>query len=125
MVTMLSHCQLILSDFKRNWASLLGCEILFKILGLALLGPVIAWIVLQLIALSGHAAISNVEIADFLLSPLGWLTLAIFIGLGWAAVFLGQSALLLMQLGRLSDKPQSPAQATPRILSAGVKLHEG
>ena len=109
---MLHHCQRLFSDFKRNWGSLLGCEILFKILALALLGPLVTWIVLRLIALSGRAAISNVEIADFLLSPLGWLTLVIVIGLGWAVVFLGQSALLLIQLGWLSDKPQSPPQAT-------------
>ncbi len=109
---MLATCQLILSDFRRTWTGLLGCEIAFKVLGLALLGPVIAWTVLQLIALSGQAAISNVEIADFLLSPLGWLTLVIFIGLGWALVFLGHAALLHVQIGRLSNKPQSPTQAT-------------
>ena len=121
---MLIHIKGILGEFKKQWVRFLGCEIIFKIFSLAILGPVIAWIVFQLIALSGHAAISNVDIASFILSPLGWVTVVVFAGMGWAITLLGQSGLILIQIGHLNGHPQPVLQATLSTLRRSLPVFQ-
>lgn len=108
---MLFSGRLLLSDFRCHAATLLGCELLFRALAAVLLGPMVTWIVVQLIGLSGRAAISNVEIVDYLLTPLGWLTIVIFIGLELTIEYVSQSALLVVQLGQRAGRSPGLWQA--------------
>lgn len=116
--------QTLLRDFNNDRLRLVGCEVFFKLLTIAVLGPLTAWIVLQLISMSGHAAISNVDIAGFLLSPLGVITLVLFVALAWSVFCLGQSALLAIQLGRLTGTPKKMSTASAIALRQLVRIVE-
>lgn len=114
--------RLIYRDGKESLSKLVGCEVFFLILGAAIFGPVVAWIVSQLIGLSGQAAISNVEIAQFLFSPLGWLTSILFVTLSWLILSLGHAGLLMIQVGQLNEQPQSLPQTVLTVAKRAPRL---
>lgn len=119
---MYEYYRLIYGDAKRSLSKFIGCEIFFLILGAAIFGPVVAWIVSQLIGLSGRGAISNVEIAQFLLSPLGCLTLISFVTLSWLILSLGHAGLLMIQVGQLNVQPQSLPQTVMTVVKRAPRL---
>ena len=75
-----------------------GFEILFRLLGAVLFTPLIAWLTTRLIELSGSGAISNYDIASYLLSLHGQLYLAIVVSLGFALTFFEFGGLLALAL---------------------------
>jgi glycerophosphoryl diester phosphodiesterase len=77
-------------DFLRAWRALVIYEILFKILQAWLFVPAVALTLAIILSRAGYVAVSNMDIVDFLLTPLGLLYAALF---GTAAV-----ALLLLEL---------------------------
>lgn len=72
---------------KKGLPQFIGYELLFRLLSAILFTPLVAWLTARLIALSGSGAISNYDIASFLLSPTGQLYLALVVSLAFALTF--------------------------------------
>ncbi len=75
-----------------------GFEVLFRLLGAILFTPLVAWLTTRLIKLSGNGAISNYDIANFLLSVNGQLYLATVISLAFALLFFEFGGLIALAL---------------------------
>ena len=58
----------VLNGLRQGLAPLVTFEILAKILELALLGPVTAWVLAMFLATTGDPTVSNEQIAVFILS---------------------------------------------------------
>src|SRR5215470_5615455 len=58
-------------DFLRAQRALWIYDVLFKLLEAWLLVPVVAWVLAVILSRAGHIAVSNHDILDFLLTPLG------------------------------------------------------
>lgn len=69
--------QMLQRDAASSWRELVVYDVLFKLLAYGLLTPLAAAAVSFLIGLTGSAAVSNERIAWFLLTPLGWATVAV------------------------------------------------
>src|SRR5262245_49878155 len=65
-------------DFRRAWGSLVVFGVLFKLLEAWLFVPAAAVALSAVLARAGHIAVSNRDILDFLLTPLGLLYAALF-----------------------------------------------
>jgi glycerophosphoryl diester phosphodiesterase len=75
-------------DFRRAWGPLVLFEVLFKLLEAWLFVPAVASALAAVLSHAGHVAVSNRDILDFLLTPLGLLY----------AVLLGTTAVALLLL---------------------------
>jgi glycerophosphoryl diester phosphodiesterase len=100
---------------------LFGTALLLRLVSLALLWPLFGWLMRQLIATSGEDALTDQEIATFLLSPTG---LAGAIGcavVGVAILALEQSSLLLQSFGLTQGYRVSiPAALTWSVRNLGA-----
>ncbi|MEP4078453.1 glycerophosphodiester phosphodiesterase family protein [Haloferula sp.] len=76
----------------------IGFEVLYRLLGAILFTPLVAWLTARLIQLSGSGAISNYDIAGYLLSFKGQLYLTIVVSLGFALTFFEFGGLLALAL---------------------------
>jgi len=72
---------------RHHRSAFLGYELLYRLLAAALFTPLVAWTSARLIALSGSGAVSNYDLAGFLLSPTGLLFLTTVATLGFALSF--------------------------------------
>ncbi len=61
----------ILGDFRRSFPALLAFEVLFKLLTVLVVVPMMALVLFYLVRETGRTAITNTDIAGFLLSPGG------------------------------------------------------
>lgn len=75
-----------------------GFELLYRLTAAVLFTPLVAWLITSLIALSGNGAVSNYDIASFLLSFKGLLYLAVVVSLAFALTFLEFGGLLTLAL---------------------------
>ncbi len=72
---------------RRAWWSHVGFDVVFKAVAAIALLPLSSWIVSRAVAASGRLAVTNTDIAEFLLSPLGlsaaiaWLVITLWITL--------------------------------------------
>lgn len=80
-------------------AQFIGFEIMFRLMGAVVFTPLVAWLASQLIGLSGNGAISNYDIAAFLLSFRGLLYVAVVVSLAFALTFFEFGGLLALALG--------------------------
>jgi glycerophosphoryl diester phosphodiesterase len=94
----------VFGDFIRSLPQLVGYEALFKILAVALLTPLSAWLLSALISSSGRVAVSNEDILAFILSPIGVLTVIAMGTVSVAIILAEQAGLLLIGANRLSDR---------------------
>ncbi|MFN9538499.1 MAG: glycerophosphoryl diester phosphodiesterase membrane domain-containing protein, partial [Planctomycetota bacterium] len=89
----------ILHSTWRHRRLLFATALLLRLASLALLWPLFGWLMRQLIATSGQDALTDQEIATFLLSPIG-LTGAIgCLVVGVVILAMEQSSLLLQSFG--------------------------
>ena len=93
-------------DFVRARYALYLYEISFKLLEAWLLVPAIAVVLAVILSQSGHVAVSNLDILDFLLTPLGLLYAALF-GVVAVALLLFEQAgvMVLVALCGSSKRP--------------------
>jgi len=88
------------SRVQRNFgiciADLLVYDIFFKIVAVAILGPLAAWIFNRLVATSGALVIGNEHIVSFFLSPVGSAAFILSGGLTLAIVFAEQAGLIII-----------------------------
>ena len=75
---------------------ILEFELLFRLLGLVLAGPLATWLVHSLAGLNAEFGLGNTQILEFLLSPRGLLTLLVALPLVVVGVFLEQAGLSLI-----------------------------
>lgn len=113
--------------FRSSIQPILEFELLFRLLGLALAGPVTAWLLRSLAGLGTDFSLSNAQILEFLLSPRGLLTLVVALPLVVVGVFLEQAGLNLiggaaLHGGRLRalDALRRVVALAPSILSLCV-----
>ena len=95
------------TDLRRCLPDLVLCQILFHVIGFVLLAPATAWMLRLFLAAHGERAVGNLDIARFLLSPIG---IAALFGLGAVALaiqFLGISALMRIGYGAAVLRPVS------------------
>ncbi|MEM9235827.1 MAG: glycerophosphodiester phosphodiesterase family protein [Verrucomicrobiota bacterium] len=76
----------------------IGFELLYRLVAAVVFTPLIAWLTARLIALSGSGAISNYDIASYLLSFKGLLYLAVVVSFGFALTFFEFGGLLALAL---------------------------
>lgn len=76
----------------------IGFELLFRLVAAVLFTPLVAWLTTRLIELSGGGAISNYDIASFLLSPKGQLYFGTVVSLAFALTFFEFGGLLALAL---------------------------
>ncbi len=93
-------------DFRRAWRGLLAFEMAFKLLEAWLLVPAIALVLSAALARSGRAAVSNIDILNFLLSPWGLVYAAVFGTAAVALLLLEQAG--IMAIAALSDCADRP-----------------
>jgi glycerophosphoryl diester phosphodiesterase len=93
-------------DFLRARRALFIFEVLFKLLEAWLFVPAVAIVLAIVLAGAGHVAVSNWDILDFLLSPLGLLYAALFGTIAAALLLLEQAG--IMVIAALGCSPERP-----------------
>jgi len=91
-------------DLRKNWAALLSFEVAFKLLEAWLFVPAVAALLAVVMARAGHVAVTNRDLLDFLLTPLGLLYAAV-VAVAAAALFLVEQAGIMV----LADRGAGPA----------------
>lgn len=105
-------------DYLRSWRVLVVYQMLFKLLEVWLLIPAVAAVMAALMRQSGHVAISNQEILQFLLSPVG-IIYAVLLASGSVALLLLEQA-GIMALVALASSGRRPPMGL--ILLKGLLL---
>jgi len=103
-------------DFRRAIGELVIYEALMKLIGLAVFTPLSAWLFAAMLRASGRLAISNTEILDFALSPIGLLTFLVTAAVAVAIGFAEQSGLLLIAAGAQVGRPVSAMTALAEMV---------
>jgi glycerophosphoryl diester phosphodiesterase len=104
-------------DFWRARRALFIYDILFKLVEAWLLGPAFAVILAAILSQAGHIAVSNQDILDFLLTPLGLLYAALFSTVA-VAVLLFEQAGVMVLAARTGSPERPPVKA---ILRSGFR----
>ena len=104
-----SHTELARSvwrDFRRARRSLLVFEVLFKLFETWLLLPALTFALAFILARSGHIAVSNLDILDYLLSPLGLLYTALLIAATAALLLYDQAGVMVIATLAATERPR-------------------
>ena len=80
--------------FRQSWRPLFLTDIVYKLLAFVLLAPLVGILFRVLIAMSGKAVLSDMDILFFFLGPLGWACLVAIAALWLGIVALEQASLL-------------------------------
>lgn len=114
-------------DVRRALQDLFLYDFLFGAIAFAVLTPLVVWLMRQFIATSGDAAIGNLEIAKFLLTPLGLLASGLFAALSCAIVFARCAGMIYIGYGAATDRRLAwytalrlAARRSTRILQASA-----
>src|SRR5262249_12503428 len=86
-------------DFLRTRHALFIYEALFKFAEAWLVIPAVAVVLATILSRAGHVAVSNLDILDFLASPLGLLYTALFIIAAVAALLIEQAGVMVIAAG--------------------------
>ncbi len=80
--------------FRSSWKSLVLTDIAFKVLAFIVLTPLVGVLFRTLIAISGNAVVSDLDILFFFLGPAGWIC-GIVVGALWLAIVALEQASLM------------------------------
>jgi glycerophosphoryl diester phosphodiesterase len=114
--------QMLTRDAQAAWRELVVYDILFKLLAYGLLTPLAAGAVSLLIGLTGSTAVSNERIAWFLLTPLGWATVAVSLTLTFFIAFLEESGMQVIAASRNRGAALSAIGAIRFSLRHGLRV---
>jgi glycerophosphoryl diester phosphodiesterase len=95
-LTVSALAQSVWQDFLRARRGLFVYEILFKLAEAWLLVPAAAVLFAAILSWAGHTAVSNRDILDFLLTPLGLLYAALFCTVAVALLLFEQAGIVLL-----------------------------
>jgi glycerophosphoryl diester phosphodiesterase len=93
-----------LRDFRCCWKQLLVTDLVYKVLAFILLTPILGVLFRGLIALSGNAILTDLDILLFFLGPAGWACL-VAVGALWLGITAVELAALMAILASASHKP--------------------
>ncbi len=108
--------------FGRSIRSALVYDLLYKLLGVALLAPIAAFVLNHLILASGGVTITNEAIAGFILSAPGLLFVLLALTFTLASFYAEQAGLMHIASGASRGHPASWADALATALSALPRL---
>lgn len=97
----------MIRSLRACWPALIVCDLVFKGIALLVLTPLIGLLFRWFLSLSGRTVLADMDIARFLLHPLGWLTY-VLIGGAVAGVFAFEQAVLVTVC--LKARQQEPVQ---------------
>ncbi|MHC4399601.1 MAG: glycerophosphodiester phosphodiesterase family protein [Planctomycetota bacterium] len=103
-------------DFRHAFPQLLAYDVLFKILALALLTPLSAWLLSTLIAASGRLAVSNEDILAFAMSVAGLVTIVVMAAVGLVMTFAEEGGLFVIGAGVRSGRPRHSMEALRHVV---------
>jgi glycerophosphoryl diester phosphodiesterase len=106
-------------DFRRSRRALIVYDVSFKLLEAWLLVPAVALVLAMILSGAGHIAVSNRDILDFLLSPLGLLYAALFTIVA-AALLLFEQAGIMILVAPTDSAERPPIRQT--LLGALLKI---
>jgi glycerophosphoryl diester phosphodiesterase len=98
-------------DFCGAWGELAVFEAVFKLLEAWLFVPAVAVVLSAVLSWTGHVAVSNRDLVDFLLSPPGLLCAALF-GTAAVAVLLFEPAGIMVLAARADSAGRPPLRQT-------------
>ncbi|MFO0875897.1 MAG: glycerophosphodiester phosphodiesterase [Gemmataceae bacterium] len=87
-------------DFRRSLVAFVVFDLLFRLANVWLLLPTITYALSRVMAHAGYVAVSNSEVLDFLLSPLGLLYAALLGIVSIALLLLEQAGLMVLASGQ-------------------------
>lgn len=96
-------------DFRRAWDVLVVFELLLQLIKAWLLVPAIAAVLSAVLSRAGHVAVSNDQILDVLLSPVGLISAALFVVVS-AAFFLVEQAGIMALVAAREEHARWPMQ---------------
>ncbi len=96
---------------RASWRRLIVTDILYKILAFVVLTPLVGMLLRALLALFGHAAVSDMDVVLFCLGPAGWVCLVLLGSLTLAIVALEQASLLGILCARAAGQDLAPMAA--------------
>jgi glycerophosphoryl diester phosphodiesterase len=97
--------------FYRSWKQLVLTDIVYKLIALVLLTPLVGGLFRLLVAISGSAVLSDVDILFFFLGPVGWVC-SIVVGALWLGIVaLEQASLTGIICAKTADKNLGPVGA--------------
>lgn len=85
---------------------MLGCELIYRLVTVAMISPLVGWLTTLLVERSGSAAVSNTDIAWFLLSPTGFVGALLLLFAYLVGQLLLGSALMGVAVLGLADRRQ-------------------
>lgn len=91
----------IAASLRLSWRSLVGVDVLYKLLAFVLLTPLFVLLFRCLLTLAGRSVLSDIDIVMFFAGPFGWLC-AIALGAVWLAIVALEQASLLAILAARS-----------------------
>jgi glycerophosphoryl diester phosphodiesterase len=100
---------------RRSIGPMLLYEIVFRLFRLLLLGPLLVALLNALIRLSGQPAITNTGLLSFLLTPLGIITLILYLGVAYTQTCVESAGLLVISLRTFRGLPVSAGQTMRKI----------
>ena len=122
----------ITAPIKRGYLQFLGFELFFRILGIAIFTPLSAGLATQIISRSSSGAISNYDIAGFLLSPIGIAYITAVATISFALMFFEFGGLTALSIGLQKDRRVSLPQlfrllatSLPRLWRLSVRQFLG
>jgi len=93
-----------LRDFRSSWKALVLTDIAFKVIAFIVLTPLAGILFRVLIALSGRAVLSDIDILMFFLGPVGWICGIVVGAIGLAIVALEQASLMGVLCAQTGDR---------------------
>ena len=113
---------------RRGLPQFIGFELFLRVIALAIFTPLTAWLSARLIAWSGDGAISNYDIAGFLISINGLLYLTAVVSIAFALLFFEFGGLVALAIGlqrsegiRLPQLFRLLGLALPRLWGLAVR----
>ncbi len=98
-------------DFQSSWKALVLTDIAYKFITFMVLAPLVGVLFRVLMATSGGAVKSDMDILFFFLGPAGWICLIIVGALWLGIVALEQASLMGVLQAKCSDKDLGPVAA--------------
>lgn len=104
-------------DFRRAWRALVVFEVLFKLAQAWLFVPAVALVLSYILSRAGRLALTNRDILDFVLSPAGLLSAALFCTVAVAMLLLEQAGIMvLVSLTNTAERPSVPQLVLTAVL---------
>ncbi len=109
-------------DLRRCLPTMIAYEICFRTIAAMLGAPLLAWVVGMLVARSGSAAVSNIAIARFLLTPAGLGAAIVLVMAYLIGQLLLTAGLMAIAALALSGRPLSVGHAMGVALRSSLRL---